>query len=169
MHAKNCFQSTARSHRQGKLPEHASKHGPSTVLKYLSAALHRVRAHSSEKFTLLKVSPNFFEKNKQIPTTTAKPSLNVLNSYLNPQTIWAFLCISRELSFPQQHCDGWPCICVSPDGRSSTFKEGHAFSPFVLGLEKLGGRNQASQIMREGLVHCPATSGSAQLKDKTVT
>lgn len=43
--------------------------------------------------------------------------------------------------------DGWPCICVSPDGRSSTFKEGHAFFPFVLGLEKLGGRKQASETI----------------------
>lgn len=102
MHAKNYFQSTARFCRQGKLPEHASKHDPNTVPVCLSAAFLKVRVQSSEKFTLLKVSPNFLERNKQIPTTTAKPSLNVLNSYLNPQTIWAFLCISRELSFPQQ-------------------------------------------------------------------
>lgn len=50
---KNCFQSTAWSHGQGKLPEHASKHGPNTVLMCLSAALHKElillkRVHSSE-------------------------------------------------------------------------------------------------------------------------
>lgn len=39
MHAKNCFQSTAQSHRQGKLLEHSSKHGPNTVLLGLTAAL----------------------------------------------------------------------------------------------------------------------------------
>lgn len=120
------------------------------------------------EFTLLKVSPSFFEKNKQIPTTTAKPSLNVLNSYLNPQTIWAFLCISRELSFPQQHfvMDGRAFVSSQMAG-PAPLRRVRRF-PICTRLGKVGRKKASSSDHRKGgLVHCPATSGSAQLKDKT--
>lgn len=137
MHSKDCFQSTAQSCRQRKLAEHASKHDPNTVPMCLSAALHKVRVHSSEKFTLLKVSSNFFEKSKH-PNNNSKTKLECIKQLFKPSNNMGFLVHQQGAKLsPTTLCDGWPCICVSPDGRSSTFKEGHAFFPVVLGLEKL--------------------------------